>query len=59
MRVAKWPARISPAVPKLPATEWIIETSNASAGSSSGNRPGKRWASIDLPAPGGPTISRL
>ena len=34
-------------------------TSSASAGSSGGNRPGRRAASIDLPAPGGPIISKL
>ena len=32
---------------------------SASAGSSGGRMPGRRWASIDLPAPGGPIISML
>ena len=34
-------------------------TSSASCGVRSGSRPGRRAASIDLPAPGGPIISRL
>ena len=38
---------------------WIMLTSSISAASSGGSRPGRRAASIDLPAPGGPTISRL
>ncbi len=42
-----------------PATEAIIDTSNSSVGVSGGRIVGSRAASIDLPAPGGPTISRL
>ncbi len=44
---------------RSPASEWIIETSSTSAGSSGGRIDGSRAASIDLPEPGGPTISRL
>src|ERR1700751_4601990 len=36
-----------------------MPSSSASAGSSGGRMPGRRAASIDLPAPGGPTISKL
>ena len=42
-----------------PATEAIIDTSSSSAGVSGGRIVGSRAASIDLPAPGGPIISRL
>ena len=42
-----------------PATDWIIETSSSSRGASGGRIEGSRCASIDLPAPGGPLISRL
>ena len=42
-----------------PATDAIIETSSNSAGVSGGRIVGSRAASIDLPAPGGPTINRL
>ena len=42
-----------------PATECTIEVSSSSLGDSGGNRPGRRWASIDLPEPGGPMNSRL
>ena len=34
-------------------------TSSISAGASGGSRDGSRFASIDLPAPGGPIIRRL
>ncbi len=34
-------------------------TSSASLGESGGNSPGSRWASMVLPEPGGPHISRL
>ncbi len=34
-----------------------LETSSASEGSSGGSKPGRRWASMDLPGPGGPIIS--
>ena len=43
----------------LLASERTIEASSASSGSSGGSRPGRRAASIDLPEPGGPIISRL
>jgi hypothetical protein len=43
----------------MPATLWIMETSSASLGERSGSSPGSRAASIDLPDPGGPIISRL
>ena len=46
-----------PATP--PATDATIETSSASDGVRSGKMPGRHAASSDLPAPGGPTISRL
>ena len=36
-----------------------METSSSSAGASGGRIDGNRAASIDLPAPGGPTMSRL
>ncbi len=42
-----------------PATEAIMETSRSSAGDSGGRIDGRRAASIDLPAPGGPTISMV
>jgi hypothetical protein len=42
-----------------PATDAIIETSSSSAGVSGGRMVGSRAANIDLPAPGGPTMSRL
>src|SRR5215471_13410449 len=42
-----------------PATEATIDTSRSSAGASGGRIDGSRAASMDLPAPGGPTISRL
>ena len=52
-------SRVSPLPRSPPATDWIMPSSKASAGSSGGNNPGRRAASIDLPDPGGPTISRL
>jgi hypothetical protein len=42
-----------------PATEWIIDTSSNSRGVKGGRIEGKRWASIDLPAPGAPLINLL
>ena len=42
-----------------PASDCTMEISSASRASSGGSRPGRRCASIDLPAPGGPIISRL
>ena len=36
-----------------------METSSSSAGVSGGRMPASRAASIDLPEPGGPTMSRL
>ena len=58
---ARGTAAASPAGPpsSMPATLWIMLTSSASAGVRSGSSPGSRAASIDLPAPGGPTSSRL
>ena len=41
-----------------PASEATMLTSSISRGSSGGRIEGSRCASIDLPAPGGPTISR-
>jgi hypothetical protein len=41
-----------------PATEAIIDTSSSSEAASGGNSERSRPASIDLPAPGGPTIRR-
>ena len=42
-----------------PAMEATIDTSSSSRGDSGGRIDGRRWASIDLPAPGGPIISML
>jgi hypothetical protein len=42
-----------------PAIDWIMPNSNASDGSSGGRMPESRAASIDLPEPGGPTISKV
>ena len=42
-----------------PAIEAIIETSRSSCAVSAGRIEGRRWASIDLPEPGGPTISMV
>ena len=42
-----------------PAIEAIIEISRSSRGESGGRIEGRRAASMDLPAPGGPTISML
>ena len=60
MRRAKRPAcgLILPP-PSSPATEATIDTSSASDGWSGGRMPGRHAASSDLPAPGGPLISRL
>ena len=41
-----------------PATDAIMETSSNSPGDSGGRIEGRRAASIDLPAPGEPIISR-
>ena len=51
-RAVNAPSRISP------ATEAIIETSSSSDGDSGGRIEGSRAASIDLPAPGEPIISK-
>ena len=51
--------RINRPPSNVPATDAIIDTSNASAGVSSGNIPGMHDAKSDLPAPGGPTMHRL
>jgi len=37
----------------------LLPNTGASRASSGGSNPGKRLASIDLPAPGGPIISML
>ena len=42
-----------------PAMECTMEVSSNSDADSGGNRPGRRWAIIDLPEPGGPMNSRL
>ncbi len=42
-----------------PAAEWTRVTVRASSGLSGGKRPGSRSASIVLPEPGGPMMSRL
>jgi hypothetical protein len=44
--------------PRTPANEWSRVTSRASAKVSGGRMPDSRCASMDLPAPGGPTRSR-
>ena len=41
-----------------PAAEWIMVVSSAISRSSGGSRPGNRCASIVLPDPGGPIMSR-
>ena len=43
---------------RVPATECTAVTSIAAPRSSGGSTPGSRSASIVLPAPGGPTMSR-
>ena len=52
-------ARVRRPSGSVPARLWIIETSSASLGSIGGRIPDSRLASMDLPAPGGPTIRRL
>ena len=60
MRRAERPARAGSCPPSSsPATDATIDTSSASDGSSGGRIPGRQAASSDLPAPGGPLISRL
>ena len=44
--------------PAAPLSEWTAVTSIAASSSRSGSRPGSRSASIVLPDPGGPTMSR-
>ena len=51
--------RTSPPSATPPDRLWIMLTSRASEGSSGGSSPGKRAASMDLPAPGGPIINTL
>src|SRR5271170_8145874 len=52
--------RLVSAPPSItPATEATMETSRSSAGAIGGRMEGSRAASIDLPAPGGPTMSRF
>ena len=52
-------ARPSARARSAPATLSIAADSSASSSLSGGRMPGKRCASIDLPVPGGPTISTL
>src|SRR3954469_11902268 len=52
-RLVRAPSLISP------ATEAIMETSSSSGGVSGGKMVGRRAASMDLPAPGGPTMIKL
>ena len=52
-RVASLPPSSSP------ASECTMETSSISSGDSGGRMEGRRAASIDLPEPGAPIISRL
>jgi len=59
MWIAQRPVREIAPPSSAPASDWIMEISSASHASSAGNRPGKRWSSIDLPAPGGPIINKL
>ena len=47
-----------PAVP-MPAALWTWVISRASSKLGGGRMPGRRRASMVLPAPGGPTMSRL
>ncbi len=42
-----------------PPNEAIAALCSASSGLMAGSKPAKRWASMDLPEPGGPAISRL
>ena len=51
-------AREMPPSSSRPESEWIIEVSSASTAVSGGRMLGIRAASIDLPEPGEPTISR-
>ena len=44
---------------KVPATEWIAVHSRASSNDSDGSTPASRRASMVLPEPGEPIISRL
>ena len=43
----------------MPAALWIRVISSASSNDGGGKIPGSRLATIVLPAPGGPTMSRL
>jgi hypothetical protein len=43
----------------VPANEWIIDTSGNSLGNKGDKMEGKRFASMLLPAPGGPFIKIL
>lgn len=56
-RKGRWRQRAG-SMPR-PSTEATEATSSASASASSGRIPGKRLASMVLPLPGGPLISRL
>lgn len=53
-QVGRWPQLASA---KRPASEATAADSSASSVSMGGNRPANRCASMDLPEPGGPTIS--
>src|SRR3954469_15238906 len=44
---------------RWPATDWIMEISSSSRGARGGRIDGRRCASMDLPAPGGPLINKL
>lgn len=52
-------ARVSAPLAIRPATECTIDVSSSSCAVSGGRMPGMRWASIDLPEPGGPVNNRL
>ena len=54
--VGRWAQRSSE---NRPPSEATAALSRASVTDIAGNRPAKRWASIDLPEPGGPISSRL
>ena len=52
-------SRVSVPLAIRPAMEWTMEVSSSSAAVSGGSRPGRRWASMDLPEPGGPDIEQV
>ncbi len=55
-QVGRWPQRASA---KRPASDATAADSKASRVLMGGSRPAKRCASMDLPEPGGPTMSTL